>query len=968
MSFVELHRSFVRIEKEQEPNLDIGRGWGRKFGGWLGWPDLREHRRIVLLAEASSGKSAEFRNQADILCAAGKPAFFVTIEDLADQGFEDALEPESVKAFEQWRDGIGEAWFFLDSLDEARLNRKNFESALRRFSRVLGASMERARLLISCRVSDWKGGEDRGFIERLLPAWERPQEPEAQGDPLLDPIFKQKEPSRTRPSSREIDRKPNELLVVQLVPLDLNQCRLLAAHFGVPNADEFVNGIRQNSLEAFAERPGDVIDLADYWGSYGQFGPFVQMVEHGISHKLSEISSHRADNDALSLQRAREGAERLAAALTLGKSFTLRTPGHEADPGLATGALDTSEILDDWTEAERNALLRRGIFAPATYGRIRFHHRSSQEYLTARWLDRLLRGSGRREEIWNLIFASRYGVETIVPSLRPAAAWLAVWHSDILNEVIAREPLVLVRNGDPASLPIEPRRRMLAAYASKQARGDISDDNMDNRTLWMFADAQLSDAIRAAWIANTAADFRFELLRFIREGAIVACVDLARRVALDRSAEIYHRVVALDALVACNDKEGLTAASRDLVDNAANLPSRLAVEAATILYPNYITVAQLFSLIEQAPPPGRYSGEGFGYAIHRLFEKTPDAGQRRDFIARLGDLCLSQPLVEHYHRVSRRYVELARHVDSVARSAVQTLGDGEPSIPLVRLLMVVERAERDYEGDHEKPTLSDLVHAKPKVQRALFWADVAEQREYEGLDQNPTFPWQIMTFGKLLWRLAEGDLPWLFDDLAGRPCERDQTLALNSILTIFKEVGRLEVETPTLRTLLMNRAHLVQEMNNFLAPPPPPSNVMMEHERRAAEHNRRRAEQEQRDRESWTRFQQDLHQNPGKLHDPQKLQNWRAGAWRLWELTRWLMRRTGSNEVTAPTQWRLLEEGFGREVAERTVTVSRFTGVPRSHNDPSGAGTAGSRSSMRTFSHSALSVLRLLRTLIGLPA
>jgi hypothetical protein len=148
-----------------------------------------------------------------------------------------------------------------------------------------------------------------------------------------------------------------------------------------------------------------------------------------------------------------------------------------------------------------------------------------------------------------------------------------------------------------------------------------------------------------------------------------------------------------------------------------------------------------------------------------------------------------------------------------------------------------------------------------------------------------------MTFGKLLWRFAEGDLPWLSDDLVGRPSERDQTLVLNSILTIFKEAGRLEVEIPRLRTLLMNRAHLFQEMNNFLAPPPPPSNVMMEHERRAAEHKRGRAEQEQRDRESWTRFQQDLRQNPGKLHDPQKIQNWRAGAWRLWELTRWLMRK-----------------------------------------------------------------------------
>src|SRR5208282_4735303 len=103
MSYVELQRCFVRIQKDQEPTLELGRTWGFKFGGWIGWPTLREHRRVVLLAEASSGKSAEFRNQAETLRAAGSHAFFVTIEELADHGFEAALEPASVEAFEQWR-------------------------------------------------------------------------------------------------------------------------------------------------------------------------------------------------------------------------------------------------------------------------------------------------------------------------------------------------------------------------------------------------------------------------------------------------------------------------------------------------------------------------------------------------------------------------------------------------------------------------------------------------------------------------------------------------------------------------------------------------------------------------------------------------------------------------------------------------------------------------------------------------
>lgn len=166
MNFVELNRAFVRIGKDQEPTLEVGRIWGRKYAGWLSWQDLREYRRVALLAEASSGKSAEFRNQADSLRAAGHAAFFVTIEELADHGFEAALEPNAANAFERWRGSTGEAWFFLNSLDEARLNRKSFEIALRRFARVLDDSIDRARIFISCRVSDWKGAEDRVEHER----------------------------------------------------------------------------------------------------------------------------------------------------------------------------------------------------------------------------------------------------------------------------------------------------------------------------------------------------------------------------------------------------------------------------------------------------------------------------------------------------------------------------------------------------------------------------------------------------------------------------------------------------------------------------------------------------------------------------------------------------------------------------------------------------------------------------------
>ena len=567
MDFIDLNRSFVPLAKDQQPSLEIGRFWGGRYSGWLAWEVLRQRRRVILLAEAASGKTEEFRHQCDVLKAAGSPAFFLRIEELADQGTEAALDTDSVKRLETWLGGSGEAWFFLDSVDEARLNRKSFDTALRHFAKDLGTGLERAHVYVSCRVTDWKGEDDRATYIRFLPAWKKPITPPVEKpddySALLDPLFKEKESSNVF----RTDKKENldDLTVVQLVPLSPEQYRSLATAAGVTDIDPFISAITKQGLEAFTERPGDLLDLADYWKSHGKFGSFAQMLEHSIGRKLAERDPHRPDNETISPDDAREGAERLAGALTLGKSFTLRAPSHDPDPSLAAGALDPAQILPDWNDARRNALLRRGIFAPATYGRIRFHHRSTQEYLTARWFDRLIRNNCPRSEIFRLLFADRYGVETVVPSLRAVAAWLSLWHPDILNEVIRREPLTLVAYGDPGSLSIPVREQLLLAYASKQAKAELSDERLEPRALWMFADKQLAAAVKNAWALNTREDFRFDLLRLIREGAIEDAASLAKSVALDKHADQYHRIVAVQAAEACGDGATLTAVAKALL-------------------------------------------------------------------------------------------------------------------------------------------------------------------------------------------------------------------------------------------------------------------------------------------------------------------------------------------------------------------------------------------------------------------
>lgn len=918
MDFTDLDRNFAPLTKDQEPSLDIGRFWGGRYGGWLNWEELRRRRRVILLAEAASGKTEEFRHQCEVLQAAGSPAFFLRIEELADYGTEATLDSESEKLFEAWLGSSGEGWFFLDSIDEARLNRKSFDAALKRFAKDLGTGLERAHVYVSCRVTDWKGAEDRTTYSRYLPAWKRPVvAPVARPDDysaLLDPLFERKEARRTT-SVVESEDSLSELLVVQLVPLSTEQYRTLASAAGVTSVGAFVQAIVKHGLESLTERPGDLLGLAEYWNSHGKFGTYAEMLEHSIVRKLTERDPHRPDNETISPEDARDGAERLAAALTFGKSFTLRASGHDPDPSLAAGALDPTDVLTNWTDARRNALLRRGIFAPATYGRIRFHHRSTQEYLAACWLDRLLHNNCPRTEIFQLLFVERYGVETVVPSLRAQAAWLSLRHPDIRDEVIRREPLTLLANGDPGSLSISAREQLLLLYASKQAAAEISDDRLDAHALWMFADQQLAPAVRKAWQMNAREDFRLDLLRLVREGGIRGASPLAKSVALDQKADERQRIVAAQAAAACEDTATLTTIAKALVKKPEIASPRLAASLSHVLYPKYISTQGLLKIIEKSKKPDKYAAEGFGYQLDEFYDKAPDSVARATFLSGLADLCLSKPFVDDFHRLAKDFIHISKHLHDLARNEVLGLGANVPPPYLVRLLMVAERAGREGFTTEGKPQLHELVRGNPKLNSALFWADVAEHRVNDHSD--PVCHHRQIHFSgsTSLWNFSEADLPWLYADLASRSALEEKRLALSAILSVLHQTGNLAAEEAKLRAAIGSEAVLLAALQDAIVPPPESSSMLAFRLRREIYELKAKARKAS-DKQAWIKFQNALLENPAQLSKPSKLKSWKAGMFRLHYLSNWLQKRTGVGTARAAIEWRLLEEGFNREIAE----------------------------------------------------
>ena len=243
MNFIDLERRFHVLTETELADVTLLVSLSEdRFGSDIGWSELLEHDRTILLAEAGAGKTWEMREQAKRLVEDGRFAFFVALESLDRESVSDCLSPEEEGRFKAWKENPeAPAWFFLDAVDELKLTQGKLDRALRRLSRDIDGRLHRARIVLSCRPSDWRPGLDLATVRGRLSAPAR-----AGGDPSLPPdeVFVsalRRECAAAAPVPHRQDGPPGQKSVrtVIMLPMSRTQIELFANQFGVHDAAAF---------------------------------------------------------------------------------------------------------------------------------------------------------------------------------------------------------------------------------------------------------------------------------------------------------------------------------------------------------------------------------------------------------------------------------------------------------------------------------------------------------------------------------------------------------------------------------------------------------------------------------------------------------------------------------------------------------------------------------------------------------
>ena len=872
-----------------------------------------KYGRVILLAEAGAGKTKEMEVQVKRLVEEAQFAFFLPLESLDRTPVIDLFSAADESNFEAWkRDGDAPAWFFLDAVDELKLTKGKLDRSLHFFSKAINGHLGRARVIISCRPSDWRPSLDMTTVRNKLPVPARGDDNVlSDGDEVFIGALRRdvQDTSTATPEARDVADQ-NAFRTVAMLPMNDTQIKLFAEQSTVNDAAAFLAEIAGQNAWTFARRPLDLTELIATWTSSGRLGTRAEQHETNVTTRLSD-DPDRPDHGVLTDVQLRRGAERLALGLAVTRTRNIRSPEQALDIDRTDGVLDAASILRDWTDAQRQVLLRRALFDPATYGRVRFYHRSVQEYLAAKQLLTLHEQGMSTKALFRLLFAERYGVEVVRPSMRAVAAWLALWNDPVRRELIKREPVALLTLGDPETLDLPDRGNLVRACVAAYGHGgwlrlDIPEDEVRR-----LADPALAPVIRECWGDGPVNDDVRELLvTMIWLGPVDSCADLALAAARDTTWCPYGRIIAIRALLACGQKVSVRELADDILASHAFWPDRVVHGVAADLFPKIITAEELITLMERTREPKQSVG-GFGWVTRRIVETIEPWSEAavglRDEMKSL--IWRGRELTQKSYHICGRFNHLA---PALAILCYRQLSEAAKQLDadLIHACVIASRFGENESSRHDTVAkLKEYFEMDAALRNESFWVELAFMDQVAPVNDDWHRFYQTAEYG-LVSHPTEADRPWLETALADESRPERRAVSLHALIQLWYRRGRIVGELNAIRANLKGDSVLEQILAERTAPPEQAESLeRMERKRRRRQTMEARREAERL--EKWRKWRDELLADPASAFSEEK----RAAT--LSDIYSWLTANCGERNRYNIWDKGALERGFSPDIAAR---------------------------------------------------
>lgn len=564
-------------------------------------------------------------------------------------------------------------------------------------------------------------------------------------------------------------------------------------------------------------------------------------------------------------------------------------------------------------------LLNRPLFDEATYGRVRFHHRSVREFLTARWLLHLLESGKSRRAVEGLLFAHRYGLDAVIPSMKPIVAWLALWDERVRNRLLTIAPEILIEHGDPSHLPVDIREQLLQQFASlNEGQGDTG-AYFDITSVRRLADPRLATIVLdmlGHYRENEAV--RQLLLNIVWQGPIPECAEAARSFALAATMDSHTRICGIWAVGAAGNTEQKRRLAEAILINISGWEKQEIGAAIGELFPDTLTLDELLTMLEAVEPPHRYSVNALDRAIQEIVTVNCPLPQQEPLLAGLVDLLEREPhIMPRYCEVSQRYAWILGYAAQLAEQIILKAATGTPQFndAVLRAIELESQGQLyssvPYRLDHK---WKDVVRDLPTLRRTLFWRAIERQRKEFSREGERLTDWWRARPGFPVLQLSSDDFDVFLADVRNQTAVDDRLVALTAAFTLWRDGGRGRKGRERMWRAVKDAPDLEAKLHALLHPRPG-SEEERQYHRLERNTKRRGAKQQAKEKQARREWIISLQGNVDRLRsvDQETIDHVFGDLYRLvQEITRIedSSNRWGSNRRD------LLEAECGREVAE----------------------------------------------------
>lgn len=840
MNYIQLDRQFSLLPRNKTDEYFEYQSESI-YSDKLQWDSLLLEYRTVILAEAGAGKTTEFIQQAIKLEAEGKRSFFIRIEDI-DKDFIESFEVGNEDFFDEWLQSKDEAWFFLDSVDEARLESpRQFDKAIRKFARQIKSAVHRCHIYISSRPYSWRFEKDESLLNTEI-------------------FLASKHSSE--------DKKINSSLkVYTLCPLNTSQIEQFCSVRSLENTESFLSEIQIYNLMSLAERPFDLENMIAKWKDDKKLGSRTEVIQHNIhSCLLDKHNEDRTTQAELSRDKLEEGAQRIASIVTLTGKVNIRVPNSPRN----NECIDASELLPEWNKNDINYLVNSAIFNDVVYDAVRFRHREIREFLTAQWFKKIL-NSDNRLGIEALFIREQFREQIITPLLRPILPWLIPYDEKLKSKILQIQPEIAFEGGDFFQLSLSDRGKFLESLVNKIASSQGHSGMMHNEDIARIASQDLeskTDILIQQYSSNK--DVIFFLARLAWKGNMVKCLPSLLSIALDINNDVHTRSVCIRAIMDCGDSAEQIEIWSNLNQSITTLDHRVLVELIAYVEPNAEIIQLLLTSLEKANQPDKYEPSGLMRVLSNFIGKCNE-DLLFEFLSGLSGLLFTEPFYQYeYCNISQKYSWLMKITLQIIIALLKSKSSYLCKSQIIAILVHVRVLENEQDIiESFEHSISDEV--KKLEQLIPLWSELNDQLYWQSIDalrktqDSITDDWEISWMGHF-WAFGINDFDRLISYIRTRSLREDKLIVFNRAFQIYSQNDKPEWMLQQLKDISTEYPMLEERLNVWLNPPLiEKSNEILELEEQRAIRKQEAVERDYQKKLARKEWIKSLTENPNQL-------------------------------------------------------------------------------------------------------